>query len=165
MLVCPTRTWRHAGVQACGPAAPPWPAGRFGSVRTSEFEVSTEGRRVVDLTDRVRAFAEASGGDGLVHVFLPHATAGLALMETGSGSEDDLDAALERLLPRDDRYAHRHGSVGHGGDHLLPVFVAPTLTLLVEDGRLVLGTWQSIVLVDPNRENDVRRVRLSFIEG
>jgi len=134
-------------------------------VRTTEFELSTEGRRAVDLTDRVRAFAGASVGDGLLHVFLPHATAGLALMETGSGSEEDLDAALERLLPRDDRYAHRHGSVGHGGDHLLPVFVAPTLTLLVEDGRLVLGTWQSIVLVDPNRENDVRRVRLTFIEG
>jgi secondary thiamine-phosphate synthase enzyme len=138
---------------------------RFEGVRTSEFELSTKGRRVVDLTDRVRAFAGASGGDGLLHVFLPHATAGLALMETGSGSEEDLDAALERLLPRDDRYVHRHGSAGHGGDHLLPVFVAPTLTLLVEDGRLVLGTWQSIVLVDPNRENDVRRVRLTFIEG
>lgn len=120
---------------------------------------------MVDLTDRVRAFAGVSGDDGLLHVFLPHATAGLALMETGSGSEEDLDAALERLLPRDDRYAHRHGSVGHGGDHLLPVFVAPTLTLLVEDGRLVLGTWQSIVLVDPNRENDVRRVRLTLIRG
>jgi secondary thiamine-phosphate synthase enzyme len=137
---------------------------RFESVRTTEFELSTKGRRVVDLTDRIRAFA-GSGGDGLIHVFLPHATAGLALMETGSGSEEDLDAALERLLPRDDRYAHRHGSVGHGGDHLLPVFVTPTLTLLVEDGQLVLGTWQSIVLVDPNRENDVRRVRLTFIEG
>ena len=134
-------------------------------MRSTEFELSTKGRRVVDLTDRVRDFAAASGGDGLLHVFLPHATAGLALMETGSGSEEDLDAALERLLPRDDRYAHRHGSVGHGGDHLLPVFVAPTLTLLVEDGRLVLGTWQSIVLVDPNRENDVRRVRLTYIEG
>lgn len=134
-------------------------------MRTTEFELSTKGRRVVDLTDQVRDFAEASGADGLLHVFLPHATAGLALMETGSGSEEDLDAALERLLPRDDRYAHRHGSVGHGGDHLLPVFVAPTLTLLVEDGRLVLGTWQSIVLVDPNRENDVRHVRLTFIEG
>lgn len=134
-------------------------------MRTTEFELSTKGRRVVDLTDQVRDFAEASGADGLLHVFLPHATAGLALMETGSGSEEDLDAALERLLPRDDRYAHRHGSVGHGGDHLLPVFVAPTLTLLVEEGRLVLGTWQSIVLVDPNRENDVRRVRLTFIEG
>ncbi len=139
--------------------------GRFENVRTIEFELSTKGRRVVDLTDRVRDFAEASGGDGLLHLFLPHATAGLALMETGSGSEEDLDAALERLLPRDDRYAHRHGSVGHGGDHLLPVFVAPTLTLLVEDGRLVLGTWQSIVLVDPNRENDVRRLRLTFLEG
>ena len=134
-------------------------------MRTTEFELSTKGRRVVDLTDQVRDFAEASGADGLLHVFLPHATAGLALMETGSGSEVDLDAAMERLLPRDDRYAHRHGSVGHGGDHLLPVFVAPTLTLLVEDGRLVLGTWQSIVLIDPNRENDVRRVRLTFIEG
>jgi secondary thiamine-phosphate synthase enzyme len=134
-------------------------------VRTTGLELSTKGRRVVDLTDRVRTFAGASGGDGLLHVFLPHATAGLALMETGSGSEEDLDAALERLLPRDDRYVHRHGSVGHGGDHLLPVLVAPTLTLLVEDGRLVLGTWQSIVLIDPNRENDVRRVRLTFIEG
>jgi secondary thiamine-phosphate synthase enzyme len=134
-------------------------------VRTTEIELSTRGRRVFDLTDRVRAFAGASGGDGLLHVFLPHATAGLALMETGSGSEEDLDAALERLLPRDDRYAHRHGSVGHGGDHLLPVFVPPALTLLVEDGRLVLGTWQSIVLVDPNRENDVRHVRLTLIRG
>ena len=134
-------------------------------MRTTEFELSTKGRRVVDLTEQVRDFAEASGADGLLHVFLPHATAGLALMETGSGSEEDLDAALERLLPRDDRYAHRHGSVGHGGDHLLPVFVAPTLTLLVEEGRLVLGTWQSIVLIDPNREHDVRRVRLTFIEG
>jgi secondary thiamine-phosphate synthase enzyme len=134
-------------------------------VRTTELELSTKGRRVVDLTDRVRAFAGESGGDGLLHVFLPHATAGLALMETGSGSEEDLDEALDRLLPRDDRYVHRHGSEGHGGDHLLPVFVAPTLTLLIEDGRLVLGTWQSIVLVDPNRENDVRRVRLTFMAG
>lgn len=134
-------------------------------MRTTELEFSTKGRRVHDLTDPVRTFAGESGGSGLLHVFLPHATAGLALMETGSGSEEDLDAALERLLPRDDRYVHRHGSVGHGGDHLLPVFVAPTLTLPVEDGRVVLGTWQSIVLVDPNRENDVRRVRLTFIEG
>ena len=140
--------------------------GRYGSVmETSEFQVDTRGRRVIDLTDRVRAFAADTGGDGLVHVFLPHATAGLALMETGSGSEEDLEAALERLLPRDDRYSHRHGSVGHGGDHLLPVFVTPSLTLPVEGGRLVLGTWQSVVLIDPNRENDVRRVRLSFLAG
>jgi secondary thiamine-phosphate synthase enzyme len=130
-----------------------------------EFEVETSGRRVLDLTDRVRAFATSVGGDGLVHAFLPHATAGLALMETGSGSERDLEGVLDRLFPRDDRYGHRHGSVGHGGDHLLPVFVAPSLTLPVEGGRLVLGTWQSVVLIDPNRENDRRRVRLTFLPG
>jgi secondary thiamine-phosphate synthase enzyme len=134
-------------------------------VKTQEFEVDTRDRRVVDLSARIRAFAAEAGADGLVHVFLPHATAGLALMETGSGSEEDLDAALERLLPRDDRYAHRHGSLGHGGDHLLPVFVSPSLTLAVDGGTLVLGTWQSVVLVDPNRENDGRRVRLSFVAG
>jgi secondary thiamine-phosphate synthase enzyme len=134
-------------------------------MEASEFEVRTSGRRVLDLTDRVRAFATSVGGDGLLHVFLPHATAGLALMETGSGSERDLEEVLDRLLPRDDRYGHRHGSAGHGGDHLLPVFVAPSLTLPVEDGRLVLGTWQSVVLIDPNRENDVRRVRLTFLPG
>ena len=98
-------------------------------------------------------------------MFLPHATAGLALIETGSGSERDLEEVIERLLPRDDRYAHRHGSVGHGGDHLLPVFVSPSITIPVEDGRLVLGTWQSVVLVDPNRENNRRRVRLSMLPG
>jgi thiamine phosphate synthase YjbQ (UPF0047 family) len=86
-------------------------------------------------------------------------------METGSGSEADLAAAVERLLPRDDRYRHRHGSVGHGGDHLLPAFVAPSLVLPVERGRVVLGTWQSVVIVDPNRENNARRVRLSFLPG
>jgi secondary thiamine-phosphate synthase enzyme len=134
-------------------------------VRRSEFELQTAGRRVVDITDRVRAFAAEAREDGLLHVFLPHATAGLALMETGSGSEQDLEDVLERLLPRHDRYAHRHGSVGHGGDHLLPVLVGPSLTLAVEEGRLVLGTWQSVVIVDPNRENDVRRVRLGFVAG
>jgi secondary thiamine-phosphate synthase enzyme len=113
----------------------------------------------------VRDFAGEIGDDGLVHVFLPHATAGLALMETGSGSEEDLEDVLDRVLPRDDRYAHRHGSVGHGGDHLLPVLVSPSLTIPVARGRLLLGTWQSVVLVDPNRENDVRRVRLSFVRG
>jgi secondary thiamine-phosphate synthase enzyme len=134
-------------------------------VNTIEFEVDSKGLRVVDLTDRVRAFAVEAGVDGLVNVFLPHATAGLALMETGSGSERDLEEALERLLPREDRYAHRHGSRGHGGDHLLPVFVTPTLVLPVEDGRVLLGTWQSVVMIDPNRDNDVRRVRLSFVAG
>lgn len=127
--------------------------------------METAGLRVLDVTERVRRFASEEGGDGLVHVFLPHATAGLALMETGSGSEADLDEALDRLLPRDDRYVHRHGSIGHGGDHLLPVLVAPSLVLPVDAGRVVLGTWQSVVIVDPNRENDVRRVRLSFLPG
>lgn len=134
-------------------------------METAEFDVDTKERRVVDLTERIVAFAEQTGGDGLLHVFLPHATAGLALMETGSGSEEDLQEALARLLPREDRYSHRHGSVGHGGDHLLPVFVSPALTLAVRGGRPELGTWQSVVLIDPNRENDVRRVRLSFVAG
>jgi secondary thiamine-phosphate synthase enzyme len=136
-----------------------------GGVNTIEFEVDTRGRRVVDLTDRVRAFAAEAGRDGLVNVFLPHATAGVALMETGSGSERDIEDVLDRLLPREDRYSHRHGSVGHGGDHLLPVFVTPSLVVPVEDGRLLLGTWQSVVMIDPNRDNDVRRVRLSFVAG
>ncbi len=131
--------------------------------RSQELQLDTAGRRVVDLTDRVRAFASDVGGDGLLHVFAPHATAGVALMETGSGSEEDLVDALERLLPRDDRYTHRHGSTGHGADHLLPVLVSPSLTIPVEGGRPMLGTWQSVVLIDPNRENDVRRVRLTFV--
>jgi secondary thiamine-phosphate synthase enzyme len=134
-------------------------------VRTEEFAIDTGRRRVVDITDEVQRFTRETGGDGLVHVFLPHATAGLALMETGSGSEGDLEEVLDRLLPRDDRYVHRHGSTGHGGDHLLPVFVSPSLMLPVEGGRLALGTWQSVVIVDPNRENNERKVRLSFVPG
>ena len=130
-------------------------------MRTTEFEVDTGGRLVTDITDEVERLTE--GADGLLHVFLPHATAGLALMETGSGSEEDLEDVLERVWPRDDRYSHRHGSTGHGGDHLLPVFVSPSLVIPVEDGELVLGTWQSVVIVDPNRENNRRRVRLSFL--
>jgi secondary thiamine-phosphate synthase enzyme len=131
-------------------------------LRSIELTVDTTGRRVVDLTAQVRAFARESGGDGLVHVFAPHATAGVALMETGASSEHDLDELLDRVFPRDDRYSHRHGSVGHGGDHLVPVFVSPSLVLAVVGGEVQLGTWQSVVLVDPNRENDARRVRLSF---
>jgi secondary thiamine-phosphate synthase enzyme len=134
-------------------------------VRTASFTIDTSGRRVVDVTDRVAAFAREVGRSGLVHVFLPHATAGLALMETGAGSEADLEELLERLLPRDDRYRHRHGSRGHGGDHLLPVLVSPSLVLPVEDGEVVLGTWQRVVVVDPNRDNDRRTVRLGFLEG
>jgi secondary thiamine-phosphate synthase enzyme len=132
-------------------------------VRSVELELDTHGRRVVDVTDHVAQFAAEQGGDGLLLAFVPHATAGLALMETGSGSEGDLEEVLERLLPRDDRYAHRHGSTGHGGDHLLPVFVSPSLTLPVLAGAPALGTWQSVVMVDPNRENNRRRLRLSFV--
>ena len=134
-------------------------------MRTEEFIVDTSGRRVVDITDRVGRFAEGAGSDGLVSVFVPHATAGLALMETGSGSEDDLEGVLDGLLPRDDRYRHRHGAPGHGGDHLLPVFVSSSLTVPVVGGRLALGTWQSVVVVDPNRDNNQRRIRLSFLPG
>jgi secondary thiamine-phosphate synthase enzyme len=133
-------------------------------VNVEEFTVGTKGLRVIDLTDRVEAFA-ASGRDGLLHIFVPHATAGVTLMETGSGSEEDLEELLERLLPRDDRYVHRHGAIGHGGDHMLPVLVSSSLVLAVEGGRLILGTWQRVVLIDPNRDNDVRRVRLSFLAG
>ena len=136
-------------------------------MRSNELEVDTRGRLVTDITSEVDRFATdaADGGAGLLHVFLPHATCGVALMETGSGSEADLQEAIERLLPRDGRYRHAHGSVGHGGDHLLPVFVSPSLTLPIEDGHLVLGTWQSVVIVDPNRENTRRRVRRSCLPG
>jgi secondary thiamine-phosphate synthase enzyme len=134
-------------------------------MRTETFRIDTSGRRVVDVSDAVETWVRDLGADGLLHVFVPHATAGVALMETGSGSEEDLAELLELLLPRDDRYRHRHGSTGHGGDHLLPVLVSPSLTVPVLDGRMALGTWQRIVIVDPNRENDVRTVRLSFVPG
>ena len=134
-------------------------------MRTERFEVDTRGRLVTDITDRVTEFAAQAEGDGLLHVFLPHATCGVALMETGAGSEADLQDALERLLPRDDRYRHSHGSTGHGGDHLLPALVPPSLTLPVASGRVILGTWQSVVIVDPNRENNSRSVLLSFLSA
>src|SRR5215213_6870044 len=117
---------------------------------------------VVDITDEAGAFVRGRG-DGLLHVFVPHATAGLAVMETGAGSDDDLLRALDDLLPADDRWRHRHGSPGHGRDHLLPAFVPPYATVPVLSGRLALGTWQSICLVDPNRDNPDRTVRLSFL--
>jgi secondary thiamine-phosphate synthase enzyme len=133
-------------------------------MRTSMLELDTRGRRVVDVTHDVVAFC-SDGGDGLVNVFVPHATAGVAIMETGSGSEEDLEELLGRLLPRDERYVHRHGSAGHGGDHLLPVLVSPSLTIPVVGGRPQLGTWQHVVVVDPNRDNNRRTVRLSFLDG
>lgn len=128
-----------------------------------EVDVDTTRHRIVDLTPELELFC-AGLGDGLVNAFVPHATAGLALMETGSGSEGDLLAALERILPRDERYDHRHGSPGHGADHLLPALVSPSVTLPVIDGRVAFGTWQSLVLVDLNVDNPERRVRFSFVK-
>lgn len=134
-------------------------------MRTVELRVRTGDRLVTDLSADVRAFAGEAGGDGLLQVFVPHATAGVALLETGSGSEADLADAVARLVPRDARYLHAHGSPGHGGDHVLPAFVAPSLTLPVVEGVPQLGVWQSVVLVDPNVDNPDRTVRLSFLAG
>jgi secondary thiamine-phosphate synthase enzyme len=107
----------------------------------------------------------ADEGDGLLNVFVPHATAGVVVMELGAGSDDDLVAALDTLLPRDDRWRHRHGSRGHGADHVVPLLVPPSVSIPVIGGRLGLGTWQSIALLDPNADNDMRTVRLTFIGG
>jgi secondary thiamine-phosphate synthase enzyme len=127
-----------------------------------EIEVDTSSSRVVDLSGEVERFCRGQG-DGLVNVFAPHATAGLALMETHAGSEADLVDALDSLLPRDDRYRHAHGAPGHGADHLLPAIVSPSLVVPVIDGRATLGTWQSVVLVDLNVDNPRRTVRFSFV--
>lgn len=131
---------------------------------TDVIQIDTARRRIVDLTDEVRSFC-AGHKDGLCNVFVPHATAGVAIIETGAGSDDDLVDTLERLLPRDDRYQHSHGSPGHGADHVLPGLVAPSVTVPVQGGQPLLGTWQSVVLVDLNRDNPRRSVRLSFING
>lgn len=125
----------------------------------------TGGReRVLDLTADCSAYAEGRG-DGLLHLFVPHATAGLAILETGAGSDDDLLAALADLLPADDRWRHRHGSPGHGRSHVLPALVPPYATIPVLDGRLALGTWQSVCLVDLNVDNSEREVRFSFLSS
>lgn len=128
------------------------------------IDVHTGRRPITDLTDEVAEFCRGCG-DGLVHVFAPHATVGLALIETGASSDDDLVDILGHLLPRDDRYRHHHGSDGHGADHVLPAIVSPSLTVPVLAGRPALGTWQSIVLVDTNVDNPDRTVRLSFLTG
>ena len=133
-------------------------------MQTDVLDVDTSRRRIVDLTDVVRRFC-FSYGDGLCNIFVPHATAGVAVLETGAGSDDDLVDTLERLLPRDDRYRQAHGSEGHGADHVLPAIVAPSVTVPVVGGEPQLGTWQSIVLVDLNRDNPRRSVRLSFVDG
>lgn len=126
------------------------------------LEVDTSRRRTVDITEAVRDFCRELG-DGLCNVFVPHATAGIAVIETGAGSDADLVDTLERLLPRDDRYRHAHGTPGHGADHVLPGIVSPSVTIPVAGGMPLLGTWQSVVLVDLNRDNPRRSVRLSFV--
>ncbi|MCW2597680.1 MAG: hypothetical protein JWP39_3568 [Jatrophihabitans sp.] len=134
-------------------------------MRSDTLEVRTGGQaRVQDLTHQCAQFVSGEQ-DGLLSVFVPHATAGVAILETGAGSDDDLLATIDQLLPRDNRWQHRHGSEGHGRDHVLPAFIAPSITVPVLGGRVQLGTWQSICLVDTNVDNAVRTVRLSFLAG
>jgi secondary thiamine-phosphate synthase enzyme len=139
-------------------------------MRSELIEVATGGTEVVfDLTSKCEQFvareAHQAQGDGLLHVFVPHATAGIAILETGAGSDTDLLAVLEELLPRDFSWRHRHGTPGHGRDHVLPALVPPYATIPVLDGRMALGTWQSICLVDTNVDNPDRKVRLSWLPG
>jgi secondary thiamine-phosphate synthase enzyme len=147
--------------------------GPYAGVMDSDvLDIDTSRRRTADLTDEVRSLCK-SRGDGLCNVFVPHATAGVAVIETGAGSDDDLVDTLDRLLPRDDRYRHAHGSPGHGADlgtppacgGVLPALVAPSVTVPVQTGKPLLGTWQSVVLVDLNRDNPHRSVPLSFVSG
>jgi secondary thiamine-phosphate synthase enzyme len=134
-------------------------------VKTTELAVRTGTEPgLTDLTPACARFVEGEG-DGLLSVFVPHATAGLVIVELGAGSDVDLLDTLDRLLPRDDRWVHRHGSPGHGADHVLPLLAPPSLTIPVVAGQLTLGTWQSIALLDPNRDNPTRTVRLSFLPG
>jgi secondary thiamine-phosphate synthase enzyme len=137
-------------------------------MRSKIIQVRTGARdTVADITSECAEFARwaAGGGEGLLHVFVPHATAGIAIIETGAGSDDDLLSALASLLPADDRWRHVHGSRGHGRSHVMPAFVPPYATIPVIGGRLALGTWQSIALVDLNVDNPDRQVRLSFLPG
>jgi secondary thiamine-phosphate synthase enzyme len=130
-------------------------------MRTETIQVRTGSRpQVHDITDACATFVS---GDGLLNVFVPHATAGVAIIETGAGSDEDLLAVVDQLLPRDFGWRHRHGSPGHGRDHVLPAFIAPSIVVPVVDGRLQLGTWQSICLVDTNVDNAQRTVRLTLI--
>lgn len=134
-------------------------------MKTAELSIRTGSEPgLTDLTPDCSRFVGGEG-DGLLSIFVPHATAGLVIVELGAGSDVDLLDALDALLPRDDRWVHRHGSPGHGADHVLPLLAGPSLTVPVVGGRLALGTWQSIALVDPNRDNPTRTVRLSFLAG
>ncbi|MFI0485034.1 secondary thiamine-phosphate synthase enzyme YjbQ [Actinomadura sp. 9N215] len=135
-------------------------------MESTVVRVATGTREAVhDITAECERFAASAGGDGLLHVFVPHATAGVAILELGAGSDDDLLAALGDLLPADDRWRHAHGSPGHGRSHVMPALVPPYATIPVADGRLALGTWQSVALVDLNVDNPDRQVRLSFLKG
>jgi len=134
-------------------------------MRSEVITIRTGNRPAVrDITAEAASFV-ASEKDGLLHVYVPHATAGLAIIETGAGSDEDLLAAIDELLPAQDKWRHRHGSPGHGRDHVLPAWIPPYATLPVIDGRIALGTWQSICLVDPNGDNPQREVRFSFLAG
>jgi secondary thiamine-phosphate synthase enzyme len=134
-------------------------------MRSETITVRTGGSPVVrDITAEAADFVK-SEGDGLLHVFVPHATAGLAIIETGAGSDEDLLAAIDELLPAQDKWRHRHGSPGHGRDHVLPAWLPPYASLPVLQGRIALGTWQSICLVDTNGDNPTRQVRFSFLQG
>ena len=135
-------------------------------MKTVTIRVTTgREKSVVDITAEAVSFVTGEG-DGLLNAFVPHATAGVAIIETGAGSDTDLLESIDRLFPPDDRlYRHRHGSPGHGADHVLPAWIAPSIVVPVVDGELALGTWQSIVLVDPNRDNPTRTVRLSFLRS
>ncbi len=133
-------------------------------MRTKLIDLHTGGSEsITDITPQCRAFTSEGGGDGLLHVFVPHATAGVAIMELGAGSDDDLLAALRDLLPPDDRWRHRHGSPGHGRDHVMPAMVPPYATIPVLAGQPELGTWQAVAVVDLNKDNPSRNVRLSFL--
>lgn len=133
-------------------------------METELLNLHTGSTLVTDITSDVQTFCR-NKGDGLCHVFVPHASAGVALMETGSGSESDLQQLIDRLAPTSIQYGHQHGSPGHGRDHVLPAFISPSLSVPVLDGRPALGTWQSVVIVDTNRDNLDRKVQLSFIQG
>lgn len=134
-------------------------------METTEISLDTGRRKVtVDITSEVASFC-AGKGNGLLSIFVPHATAGIGIFETGAGSESDVMESIDRLLPADpSMWRHEHGTPGHGRDHVVPVFISPSVTIPVEKGRPVLGTWQSIVLIDTNVDNPSRRVRLSFLE-
>ncbi|MFI6594888.1 secondary thiamine-phosphate synthase enzyme YjbQ [Nonomuraea sp. NPDC050536] len=135
-------------------------------MRSQIITVTTGTHETVhDITGQCAEFVRSQGGDGLLHVFVPHATAGIAVIELGAGSDDDLLAAMDDLLPADDRWRHAHGTRGHGRSHVMPALVPPYATIPVLDGRMALGTWQSVALVDLNVDNPQRQVRLSFLSG